>query len=100
MKIINYIKENNLAFWISIIYVTLGGIVACSLYPDDPLNGSWWFWGWLVTLPTNLISSTYRFMGGTEYYPVLIIQIVIFIPTFLIISRIISKKNKNSSSKI
>ena len=28
MKIINYIKQNTLAFWISLFYVALGGVVA------------------------------------------------------------------------
>jgi hypothetical protein len=94
MKMANYIQQNRLAFWISLIYVVAGGVVASSLYPDDPLNGNWWFWGWLITLPTNVISSTYRFMGGTEYYPVLIIQFLIFIPTFIGVSRLIAKRNK------
>lgn len=95
-KIIQYINQNRLAFWISLIYVILGGVVACSMYPDDPLYTGWgiWFWGWLITFPVNLISSAYRFSIGKEYYPVLIIQLVIFIPTFILISKIITKKNK------
>lgn len=96
-KVFDYIKQNRLAFWISFVYVTLGGVVACSLYPDDPLNGDWWFWGWLITLPVNLISFTYRSAMANDYFPVIIIQLVMLIPTFLILSRIITKKNKNNS---
>lgn len=95
MKILTYIKQNQLAFWIAFIYVALSGVVACSLYPEDPLNGNWWFFGWLITLPTNIISSTYRFTGGEEYYPVLIIQAIIFIPTFIILAKVMKKKNNS-----
>lgn len=94
MKILNYIKENILAFWISVFYVTLGGIVACSLYPDDPLSGDWWFWGWLISLPVNIISFIYRSSVATNYFPVIIIQVVMLIPTFIIVSRIIAKKKR------
>jgi hypothetical protein len=98
MKIINYIKQNSLASWISFAYVTLGGIVACSLYPDDPLNGGWWFWGWLITLPVNIISFAYRSTASQNYFPVLVIQLIMLIPTFIIVSRLIAKRNKNRST--
>jgi hypothetical protein len=97
MKIINYIKQNTLAFWISLFYVALGGIVACSIYPDDPLNGNWWFIAWIITLPVNLISYSFRFTGDIGYFPVVIIQLVMFIPTFILISKIIAKKRNKSS---
>lgn len=100
MKILNYIQQNKLALWISIVYVALGGVVACSIYPTDPLNGGWWFWGWLVTLPVNFISFAYRSTAAMDYFPVIIIQLIIFIPTFIIISRLIAKKrNKESDAK-
>lgn len=94
MKILHYIHENRLAFWISFFYVTLGGVIACSMYPDDLLNGDWWFWGWVVTLPVNFLSFSLRFSGDIGYFPVIIIQLIILIPTFLILSRLIPKKKK------
>ena len=93
MKILNYIRENNLAFGISLIYVILGGIVACSIYPDDPLHGSWFKWGFLITLPVNIFSFAHRLGIQRDYYPVIIIQLIIFIPTFIIISKILARKN-------
>jgi hypothetical protein len=100
MKMIDYIKKNALALWVSIIYVVLGGIVACSIYPDDPLSGNWWIWGWLITLPVNLFSSAYRFAIGAEYFPVIIIQIILLVPTFILISKIVVKKRtKRSDAK-
>ena len=92
MKILSYIKQNNLAFWISIGYVTLGGLVACSLYPEDPLSGDWWFFGWVITFPVNIFSVTYRATIAKEYFPVVIIQIITLIPTFILISRLINKR--------
>ena len=98
MKITSYIKQNFLAFWISFGYVTLGGLVTCSLYPDDALNGDWWFWGWLITLPVNIISFTYRSAASQNYLPVLILQMIMFIPTFIIISKLIARRNKNNTN--
>jgi len=69
MKVIAYIKQNSLASWISLFYVALGGIVACSIYPDDPLNGNWWFWGWIFTLPVNFISFAFRYTGDIGKHP-------------------------------
>jgi len=101
MKIINYIQQNYLAFWISLIYVALGGVVACSLYPEDPLHGSWFKWGFLFTLPVNIIGFAHRLAIGKEYYPVVIIQVIIFVPTFILVAKLIAKKrNKNKNSTI
>jgi hypothetical protein len=97
MKILDYIKQNRLAFWISALYVTLGGVVACSLYPDDLLNGDWWFFGWIITLPVNIISTAYRATATTSYIPVIIIQCIMFIPTFILISKIIAKRRNKKN---
>lgn len=91
MKILNFLKQNQLAFWISLIYVTLGGVVACSLYPDDTLNGDWWFIGWIITLPVNIISVSYRAFAD-DYLPVIIIQFIVLIPTFYLVSIVMTKK--------
>ena len=92
----NYLKENRLGFWISFFYVVLGGIIACSSMPNDTLNGSWWVWGWLFTLPVNMISFAYCFSTKeSEIYVVAIIQFFVFIPTFVVVSTLISKfKNR------
>lgn len=92
MQVLNYIKQNILAFWISLFYVASGAVVACSLYPNDPLNGSWLMWGLIITFPVSIISCAYRFTIGLEYFPVIIIQIIMFVPAFLLISKIFRRK--------
>ena len=89
----NYLKFNRTAFWFSFFYVVLGGIVVCNIYPNDPLNGRWIDWGFLITLPVNMISFGYCFTTkhGGQLYVVLIIQCLVFIPTFIITSFVISK---------
>ena len=95
MTSLHYIKDNSTAIGISLIYVLLGGIVACSLYPDDPLNGDWWFFGWIITFPVNIVSCSFRGFGSTDYLPVIIIQTLMFIPTFILIQRLLAKKKRN-----
>ena len=92
-KFKNYLRFNYKAFWFSFFYVTLGGIVVCNIYPNDPLNGRWIDWGFLITLPVNIISFGYCFTTkhGGQLYVVLIIQCLVFIPTFIITSLILSK---------
>jgi hypothetical protein len=99
MNIINYIKQNSLAFVISIFYVSLGGLVSCSLYPNDSLNGDWWFWGWIITLPVNFLSFALRFTSPISYTIVVIIQLAMFTPTFIVISNLISKKRSRAMQK-
>ena len=94
VKIIDCIKQNILAWWISFFYVGLGGVVACSMYPDEPLNGKWWDWGWVITLPVNFISFAFRYTGDITYVGVVIIQCIVLIPTFLLFARIIPKRKK------
>ncbi len=95
MKILHYIQENRLAFWISLFYVILGGIAVCSTNPDDLLYSELLDWVWLITLPVNMISLAYDFTSGRNYFVIIIIQIVMFIPTFIIISKLIAiKRNK------
>jgi hypothetical protein len=96
MKILNYIKQNRLAFWISIVYLALGGVVTYALYPSDPFYNDYFFIEWLLTLPVNIISFTYRFTATeSNCIVVIIIQMIMFIPTFIIISRLMAKRNKN-----
>ena len=94
MRLLNFYKQNIFAFWISLIYVSFGGIVACSLYPDDPLNGDWFKIGWLISLPVNFISFSYRMTTSADYFPVVIIQLIVFIPTFIILTRFIPKNKR------
>lgn len=91
---LNYITQNIPAIVISVLYVIAGGVVACSIYPDDPLNGGWWIWGWLITLPVNLISFSFRYTGDIGYSGVIFIQCIMLIPTFLLASLITKRLKK------
>jgi hypothetical protein len=92
-KIADYINQNFIVFFISLFYVSFGGIVACSLYPSDPLNGDWWFFGWLFTFPVNIFSTTYRFTEKeSSYTVVIIIQTITFVLTFLVLAKLTSRK--------
>jgi hypothetical protein len=93
------LPKNSLNFLTSFVYVTLGGVVACSLYPEDPLNGDWWFLGWVITFPVNVISTTYRAIISQNNVPVLIIQLIMLLPTFILISKI-SSKRRNKKIKV
>jgi hypothetical protein len=91
MKALYYIKQNQLAFVISFFYVSFGGLLACSMYPNDPLNGGWWFFSWIITIPVNILSSAYRATVSQNYFPVLIIQLIMLIPTFVVFAQQIKK---------
>jgi len=94
----NYLTElyqrNTLAFWISLIYVGLGTLSVCSLYPSDFFFGDWTLWGVLITLPVNIISSGYRYGQAEPIYPVFIIQTVVFVLTFWFLKSRLAKKRK------
>ena len=99
MKILNYIKQNRLAFFWALIYVTAGGVVAYASSPSDPFYNDYFFIEWFLTLPVNIISFTYRFTTNeSNWIVVMIIQIIVFVPTFIIISKLMSRKNKNKST--
>lgn len=77
---------------ISFFYALMGGVVTCSMYPEDILYGDWWFWGWIITLPANMVSFTIRFTFGISYITVAIIQLIIAMLYSAIGFKIINKK--------
>jgi len=72
------------------------------MYPDDPLNCKWTFWALLITFPISVISFTHRYVTdlGGNYVSVLIIQLIMWIPTFFIISKFITKRKKIKSKPV
>ncbi|GGD36394.1 hypothetical protein [Flavobacterium orientale] len=91
----NFIAENKLAFVISLIYVSLGTLSICSVYPKDFFYGNWSLYGLLITFPVSVISFGYRYAESDSLIPVFIIQIAMFILTFLILSKFIKSKKQN-----
>ena len=87
----NLIANRKLAFLISLIYVSIGTLSVCSVYPKDNFNGDWSLYGLLLTFPVSIISFGYRYADSESLFPVFIIQIVMLIITFLVL-RIFIKK--------
>lgn len=93
-KLTEFFENHKTAFWIAFSYVGFGTLSVCSVYPDDIFYGSWSLWGLLVTLPVTIISFGYRYAEADTVYPVFIIQFVMFLLTFLILSSFIRTKKK------
>ncbi len=93
-KISEFIENHKLAFWIAICYVGFGSLAVCSVYPADIFYGSWSLWGLLITFPVTIISFGYRYAQADTIYQIFIIQFVMFLLTFLILSSFIRRKKK------
>ena len=92
---IEYIQKRKLAFYIALLYVGFGTISVFSVYPADRFYGNWSSYGLFITFPVSAISFGYRYAESEIIYPVFIIQFVMFILTFLILSAFIKPKETN-----
>lgn len=88
----NFLKSRRIALIISALYVGLGTTAVCSVYGSDLLYGEWAGYVLLITAPVTFISFFYRFVDA-NIFPVLVIQFIMFIITFLILSLFIKKRN-------
>lgn len=93
---ITFPRDRKLAFYIAFLYVGFGTLSVCSVYPADPFYGEWSLFGLLITFPVSIISFGYRYTEANLLYPVFIIQILMFILTFLILTTFIKKKKSNN----
>ena len=91
---INYLRNRKLAFYIALSYVGFGTLSVCSVCPADPFYGEWSLFGLLITLPVSIISFGYRYAEANLLYPVYIIQIIMFILTFLILTAFYKDEEK------
>ena len=91
-KIISHIKQNNLAFLISLIYVGIGTLAVCSIAGRDPLYGEWSLYALIFTFPVTIISFGYRFAETDYLLPVLVIQSIMFIFCYLLLTLVIKRK--------
>lgn len=99
---LEYFKDKSLDLILSIIYVGIGTISVCSVYPSDSFYGEWSWWGIFVTLPVSIISFMYRYADAGSLIPVFIIQIIMVYPTYLVFKSImkIFYKKRNPSPDI
>jgi len=89
-----YTKERKLSFFIALAYVSIGTLSVCSIYPDDPFYNEWFLVGLVFTFPVTIVSFGYRYAEGDLLYPVFIIQAIMFVLTFFILSHLLKVKNK------
>jgi hypothetical protein len=89
---IKLIKDRNLAFKISLFYVSFGTLSVCSIYPKDLFYGDWSIYGLLLTFPVSVVSFGFRYAESNLLYPVFIIQLIMFFTTFFLLSLIVKDK--------
>ena len=88
-------KSNKLSIIITLLYVGVGTISVCGIYPADPFYFEWSLLPFtlLLTLPVNFISFLYRFAENSyDLSFVIFIQSVMLIPTFIVVRRILKRK--------
>jgi hypothetical protein len=80
---------------LAFLYVSLGTLSVCSVYPGDMFYlGGWAIIGQIITLPVSIISSGYRYANAKDLQPVFVIQSIMFVLTYLSFAFIILKKTK------
>jgi len=90
-RLLDFINANKRAFIISLTYVGFGTLSVCSISGSDFFYGDWAIFGLLITFPVTIISFGYRFAEANSFIPVLIIQFIMFVLTFILLSLIIKK---------
>ena len=74
-------------FWFLLLYVGFGTFSVCSLLTDDKFFGDWAFWGFIASFPVTIVSFAYRFADPSNLFPVFIIQILMFLLAFTLLSK-------------
>lgn len=79
----SFIKSRKIELIISAIYVGIGTLAVCNIAGGDWLYGDWTIYTLLFTFPVTIISFGYRYAEADYLLPVLLIQFVMFVITFL-----------------
>jgi hypothetical protein len=72
------------SFLYAFLYVLLGTIALLSLYPSTPLHGDWAYWALFFTFPVTVISFAVMYADSDATALVLIVQVIMFLITWLI----------------
>ncbi len=80
-----FLKSRKIELIISAIYVGIGTLAVCSIYPKDLFYGNWSLIVLLITFPVTIISFGYRYAEADSLLSVFMIQSVMFILTYLIL---------------
>lgn len=78
-----FLKSRKIELIISAIYVGAGTLAVCNVAGKDLFYGEWVLYVLSLTFPVTIISFGYRYAEADYLLPVLIIQFVMFILTFL-----------------
>ena len=70
----------------------MGTLAVCSIAGSDLLYGEWSLYALILTFPVTIISFGYRYAEANYLFPVFIIQLIMFLITFLILSNFIKNK--------
>jgi len=73
------------------LYVIIGTITICSVYPKDFLYGEWSIYACLLTFPVSFISFAYRFAEADNLLPVFVIQFIVLIISLFIVDLIVKQ---------
>ena len=79
----SFIKYRKIELIISAIYVGIGTLAVCSIYPKDLFYGDWSLFVLIWTMPVIIFSLVYRYAEADNLIPVFIIQLIMFVFTFL-----------------
>jgi hypothetical protein len=75
-----YRKKCKMIYLGVFLYVGIGTLSVCALYPHDILYcGDWMAFLFIFTLPVSIFSFAYRFTEADILYPVFIIQGVVLL---------------------
>ena len=86
----SFLKSRRIELIISAIYVGAGTLAICNIAGGDLFYGEWADYVLSLTFPVTIISFGYRYAEADFLVPVLIIQFVMFILTFLFLCSIFS----------
>ena len=80
-----FLKSRKIELIISAIYVGIGTLAVCSIYPKDLFYGNWSLIVLLITFPVTIIIFLYIYAEADSLLSVFMIQSVMFILTYLIL---------------
>jgi hypothetical protein len=90
----NVKKRKFFILFISLIYVMISTISIFSLYPRDLMFNNYSIYGLIFTFPISIFSFGVRYANPEIFYPILGIQVLMFIVTFQVCDFFIPKSKK------
>jgi len=86
----SFVKSRKIELILSALYVGAGTFAVCNIAGRDLFYGEWSEYILWITFPVTIISFGYRYAETDYLLPVLIIQFIMFVLTFLLLCLISS----------